>query len=232
MKKAIALLLCLTLLLVLPTGCKKKGDPSLLDDNRLTSDLMNCSHLYYYSHVGAVNAISNLKVVEKVEKKNAVSFSVTAKAVAACANIELAVDMNYAYENGTWMLDRDNVKVTKQTITVTAGPDLESTIMELNNYVSVVGNALAVKGEEQHLLPAYNVVKATWETEYSETNKTAKMKVTYESDTLSFTGYYNLTFNDNGWVFETKKIEGDERSHILLHLETLEQKEAEKTDEK
>ena len=229
MKKVVALLLCLALLMVLPTGCKKKTEAP--DASRICSDLLNCSHLYYYAHIGKVSSMTLPEIVEKTETKDTITYAVTAKAMTPYSDIQLSATMKYTLVDNAWQLDKESVKITKKEAIPTAAPDLETMTKDnLANYLSIVGKALAVKGEEEYLLPAYDVSKATWETKYEKGATTATLNVTYQSDELSFTGYYNITFGENGWMMESKMK--DEIGHILLHLETLEQKEAASTDEK
>lgn len=219
MKKVFALLLCVTLLIALPTGCKK-NDGVELTEATVTADLIQNSNLYFYPHCGKADTITNLKIAEKTEKDNTASLVITATAVSPYTEFALTANMDYTYENGHW--NADHIEITKVVPTTIAGPDPDTAQMEIANYVSIVGSALAVKGEKEHALPAFNPAAATWEMQCEKGAKTAQLHINYKSEKLAFKGYYTLTFSETGWSFETKAK--DDKYHILLHLESLEQK--------
>lgn len=235
MKRIFALLLCVALILALPVGCKKKKadkvEPEAVTEKRVGADLMSRSDLYYFGHIGTVNSYNSVKIVEKSQDGDALSLSATAKIYSNNAEIYLAADMTYTLVNNSWKLG--TVTITEAVPTPVGGPDKESVLSEIRNYIqnNLTSRqqkkevALAVLGEEHHFL-AIDLTKATWEMKNDSAAKTAKLHVSHKTDDLTFSGYYNLTFDtEKGWVIETEKQENG-FNYPLLHLETLEQKDA------
>ena len=238
MKRIFALLLCIALVIALPVGCKKKADkaePEAVTEKRIGADLMSRSDLYYLHHVGTLNSYNSVKIVEKSEKDDTLSLSVTANLFTNNVEIALAANMTYVLADNSWKLD--TVKINKATPTLTGGPDKQSVITYVTNYVqnnpttqeNRKDTALAVLGEERHLL-AIDLSKVTWELKNDLKAKTSQLYATYKTDDLSFSGYYNLTFDDaQGWIIENEKQDNG-YYYLVMHLDTLEQKET--TDEK
>ncbi len=222
MKRIFALLLCVALLIAIPVGCKKnkEAEDPVLTEARIGTDLMNSDHLYFLSHVGTIHSCTDVKIVEKEEDGNTTSLSATAKVFSSGVEIDLTADMTYTLAHHYWKLDK--VEITKAVPTLTGGPDLDSVLREIANYVSIVGSSLAIQGDKEHALPSFNPTAATWEMQYENGAKTAQLHISYKSAKLTFKGYYALTFGEKGWAFETK-AKGD-KHHILLHLESLDQK--------
>lgn len=100
-------------------------------------------------------------------------------------------------------------------------PKQELLLQELENYVTVVGSALAMKDGEKHPL-VFNVRDADWRVDYEKDATTATLYVTYSSDKLSFEGYYSLTLTEGKWTIDSLR-QDDFRNHPLLHLTSLEQ---------
>lgn len=238
MKRIFALLLCVALVIALPVGCKKKADkvePEAVTEKRIGNDLMSRSDLYYLSHVGTINSFNSVKIVEKDEDGDTLSLSVTANMFSNNAEISLAADMTYTLVANSWKLD--TVTVNKAVPTLTGGPDKQSVLMDITNYVqnnpttqeNKKDTALAMLGEERHLL-AIDLAKVTWEMKNDLKTKTAKLYATQKTGDLTFTGYYNLTFDDTkGWIIESEKQDNG-FYYLLMRLEAMEQKET--SDEK
>ena len=224
MKKIVALLLCVIMLLTMAVGCKDKEEPEVLDETRIVSDLSDNYPKYIFSHASGRPSVGGLQIVERNEEGDDAVLSVTATAHFRNATVAIAADMDYQRVDGQWTLNE--IAITKTTITPTAAPDLESVLMLLDNYISITGSALAAKGDDRHQLKL-NVRGANWEMECEDGAKTAKLNVSMKSEQLTFTGYYTLTFKDTGWDIACEKQDNGQY-HPLLHLETLEQKESKK----
>ena len=237
MKRTLALLLCLILLLALPVGCKKDKQATNpageLTNSQISIDLKNSTHLYYYAHTGSILAVSGLKVSDKEKDGNAMTLKATATAQSNHVSVDLAADMRYVVINNKWTLD--TVEITKAVPTILAGPEKESVLMEISNYLAHNATsqeqnkslALAYLGEERHSLEI-TVSAVTWGVDYKEGSDTAKLTAKLTSDALTFSGYYTLTFDKKvGWVIETEKQDNGQH-YPVLHLDTLEQKAAEK----
>lgn len=237
MKKALALLLCLMMLLTLSVGCKKNEEAKKigeLTDEQISSDLLNNKHLYYYAHTGNISSVASLQVTDKKQNNNTITLTATATASSSHINIALSANMKYVATNGAWELD--SVEITKSVPTITAGPDQETLASEVDSYISLNKTsqeankplALAYYGEERHSLNV-NLSAVTWGVEYEKDATTAKLTAEMKSDTLTFSGYYNLTFDqERGWIIEGEMQEHGQ-NYLVLHLDTLEQKT---TDEK
>ena len=233
MKKVLALLLCLTMLLTVCAGCKKTAKNTELTDALVRSDLVKNSNLYTYAHLGIVNSISSLKIADKNRDGDVTTLSVTGTALSSCAKIQMAADMKYTFKNGAWHLD--SMKVNKAVPTLTAGPYTDSVLSEISNYL--VNNessqkfkkpsALAVKNGKYHNIEL-NVQAADWQMAYDALTQTAKLNVTYKSENLSFSGYYSLEFDaEKGWIIHGEQQENGQ-NYLLLYLNTLEQKASKK----
>ena len=231
MKKVFALLLCLALLATMAVGCKKNDKaaqiPSTdkLSTSVLSADLLSKSGLYYYEACGKYDSISNLKVVNKMTTDNVTNVAVTGIARSAYVEVELAANMKYVVKNNQWVLD--SVNVTKKVPSVIAAPDTARIQDTISNYISFIGSALAVKDGKEQRLPSFNIKNAKWEMKWENGAKTARLNISYTSDPLTFTGYYTLTFGETGWGYEHKALDDGYR-HIVMHLESLEQKDATK----
>ena len=229
MKRVFALFLCLALLATMAVGCKKNEKKAQAPaSNELTesvfiTDLLSKSDLYYYEACGKYNSIADLKVVHKMTTDNAVNVSVTGTASSPYVEVDLAADMKYVVKNNQWVLD--SVNVTKKVPSVIAAPDTARIQDTISNYISFVGSALAVKDGQDQRLPSFSIKNAQWEMKWETGAKTARLNISYTSDPLTFTGYYTLTFGEAGWDYEHKALDDGYR-HIVMHLETLEQKEA------
>ncbi len=226
MKKAFALILCLVLLLAIPVGCKKKANekPVPLTESTISVDLIRHNGQYSYPHCGNFDKITDLTILEKEEKDTTATVWFSAKANSSCTVVDLAGKMKYTYKNGHWNMD--SLDLSKATPTPTNGPDLKSAMMEINNCVSIIGKAFALQGETEHALPALNMQSGSWQIQAEKGAKTAQLTVNYKSNVMTFTGYYNLTFEETGWRFET--IKKDTTNYPVLHLDSLEMHETDK----
>lgn len=232
MKKAFALLLCVVLLMAMAAGCKKKEDkpantpaPNALTESDFISGLLSRSDLYYYEACGKFKSIADLEVVSKMTTDDATNVSVTGTAISNCVEVELAATLNYILKDNQWVLD--TAKVTKKVPTVTAAPELTRIQDTIGNYMSAVGNALAIQDGTDHRLPSFAIKDVKWEMKWDNGAETARLNVSYTSESLTFTGYYTLTFGETGWEYEYKVLEDGYR-HIVMHLESLKQAEANK----
>lgn len=218
MKRILALILSLLMLLTLAVGCGDK--PEALTDSRISTDLRKQSGVYSYSHVGGTVTISRMNILEKTEENGHTDVKLTAVALFDNAKVEFAADMAYELMDNRWKLTK--MTVTESDITPNGAPYMDSVLNELSNYIATAGNAMAVMEDNYHLLP-FNVKAANWEMQYEDGADTATLKVSYKSNSLSFEGYYTLTFGERGWSIETILREND-RQHPLLHLTKLEKK--------
>lgn len=237
MKKALALALCLIMLLTLAVGCKKKEaaqNPPELTDSQISTDLMHSDHLYYYAHTGDISFLAGLKVTDKQQKDDTLTLKATATAGSNHIEVALAADMEYTIVNGKWKLS--NITLTKADPTILSGPYQDSLVSEIGNYIAynidsqeaAQNRALAYYGEERHSLDI-NIQNVTWGIQYEEGATTAKLTAEMKSDALTFSGYYSLTFNEErGWVIESEKQDNGQ-NYLVLRLDSLEQKT---TDEK
>lgn len=225
MKRFFALLLCGVLLLTLSVGCKKNSSPVIeLNEARYIADLANNDAKYSYSYAEGKPTISDFTIVEKKEDGGMTTLSVTATASNDHVDIELAATMEYVRENNYWRLSK--LEITKAEPIPTSAPDITTLRETLRNYTTITGSALAIMDEEHYHLE-FNVDHVTFGTSFNSKEKTARLMATLKSDRLSFTGHYNLTFAERGWVLESEKQENG--SHYpLLYLDTLEQKEDKK----
>ena len=233
MKKALALLLCLMMMLTLSVGCKKNQEAKKtgdLTETQISSDLLNSDNLYRYAHTGDITSIAGLQVNDKKEDGNTITLTATATAGSDHISIALTANMKYMAENGAWKLD--TVEITKADPTVIAGPYKDTLVNEVNNYINLNRSsqdagktlALAYYGEERHSLNV-NTGSITWGIAYEKGN-TAKLTAEMKSDALTFSGYYNLTFDkERGWLIESE-LQEHGQSYLVLHLDTLEQKTA------
>ncbi len=227
MKRIFALLLCGVMLLTVAVGCKKKESSAPvieLNEARFIADLAASNAKYSYTHAEGKPTISDFAIVEKKEDGGVTTLAVTATATNSHLSIELEATMEYVRENNYWRLSK--VDVTKAQPIPTSAPHRAGLLEALTNYTSITGSALAVKDEEHYDL-VFDVADVTWGLSFDEKAKTAKLMGSLKSDKLTFTGYYNLTFTENGWIFESEKQENGQR-YPLLHLNTLEQKEDKK----
>lgn len=228
MKRLLSLLLCCVMLMTLSAGCKKNNTPEKpgLTDTAIAADLAANHTKYNFAHINAESepTISDFKVSNRTEADGVVSLSVTATAITPYATIDVAADMEYTWELNYWRMS--NIEITKAIPTVTAAPNLNSVKTELSNYISIVGSALAVKDEESHNLQ-FSFDKAAWSISRADGAQTATLNVAYQSDELTFTGYYTLTFGEAGWTIESEEQESGQH-YPLMHLITLEQTDEEK----
>ena len=221
MKKIVALLLCGVMLLTLAAGCKKEeATPAVLNETIIHSDLLKNYTLYNYSHVTGAPTLGGLQIIKRSEEGDAATVSVSALAHYANVDVGVTADMAYTRINNVWTLQ--NITITGATPTVTGAPDQDSVLSMLENYISITGSALAIKGDERHHLNV-NVRGATWEMQHEGGAKTAKLLVSMKSDTLTFNGYYTLNFEETGWTVVSEKQENGQY-YPLLTLESLKQK--------
>ena len=224
MKKALALLLCIVLLLTV-SGCKKTARNTELTDSLISTDLIKHG-VYDFAHCGKPSTIADLKVVEKSRDGEVTTLSVTANAISPHVSVQLAADMTYTFANGVWVMN--TVEFTQMIPTPTAAPSQESLLYELSNYMGVTGSALAAKEGVHHDLQ-FTISAVTWEMQHAQGGRTARLNASLKSDTLTFTGYYTLIFDaKKGWLFETEMVtneaQGGNRYYPLMQLETLERK--------
>lgn len=224
MKRIFALFLCLILPVALCSGCKKEedADPGELTETIISGDLLHEANQHSYDNCGTAHSVSDLNITKKFQNGNATILTVTATVLSDYTQFDLSAEMTYVVKDDRWTAN--DVDITEMVPTSTGGPDPTSTQMAIANYLSVVGSALAVQEEEQHSL-SFNVRAANWDMQWEEGSDTATLHVSYTSSALSFTGHYILTFTETGWVFEYQSLEDGYR-HILMHLDSLEQKEA------
>lgn len=221
MKKALAFALCLTLLLVMPVGCKKKdaAKPAKLTEDRISSDLISNSGFYNLYYTEGDYAISNLKILKKSEKKvegvTTTYLTVSATAVNPCVRTKFTAKMEYALINSLWKWQK--TEIVEQSSKVLSGPNLNSVRSSIYNYVSAVGSALAVQGEKRYDLKP-NLADAAWEMKYDAKTTTARLYLTIKNKEMELTGYYGLHFEEKGWVLESE-TQKDGRSFPVLYLE-------------
>lgn len=236
MKKALALLLCLMMLLALPVGCKKDKEAKKvgeLTDAQISSDLINSDHLYHFAYTGNISSLAGLKVSDKKQDGNTITLKATGTASSAYVQVALAAEMKYTVINNAWKLD--SVQITKAVPTTIDGPEQEAILMTVENYIDnnmtsqeqKKSVALAYLGEERHSLEV-NTRAVTWGVDYEKGSDTAKLTAKLTSDALTFSGYYTLTWDEKaGWVFESEKQDNGQH-YLVLHLDSLEQKATEK----
>lgn len=220
MKRLLALMLCLAMVLTVAAGCNKNVREELTD-SRIADDVVKGSGNYAYTHVAGTPSLSDFAILSREEKEDRVFLSLDATADFSNAQVTFKASMEYVYVDNRWKVSKLNV--TERAITITGAPDTDSVLNELENYVSVVGSAYAVLDEKYEVLYGISVYDATAEMQYEEGADTAVLKLSYTSDALSYEGSYALTFGENGWAVETKK-QDDGRHHPLLRLTKLEKK--------
>ena len=237
MKRTLALLLCFILLLALPIGCsedeeKAANKVSELTNSQISSDLKDSAHLYYFAHTGNIHTVSGLKVSDKEKDGITMTLKATATVNSNHVAVKLAADMKYTVINNAWKLN--SVKITKATPSILSGPNQESVLIEINNYIDNNATsqeqnkhlALAYLGEERHSLEL-DTAAVTWGIDYKEGSNTAKLTAKLTSDALTFSGYYTLTFDKKvGWVIKSEQQDNGQY-YLVLHLDSLEQKAAE-----
>ena len=235
MKRIFALLLCVALLIALPVGCKKnkkneaaKADASALNAERIGKDLMNSNYLFPYAHIGDLTSAKDVKIVTKTTNENVTRLTVTATLSSSGAEIAAEVKLAYQVDGSQWKLL--GAEAVSRTITLTGGPSLVSLQSTVTNYLQNNPTAqeqnkavtLAAMGDGRHHLEV-DLGALAWKVEYDAAAKTGKLNLSQETDALSFTGYYNLTFNEqDGWVIESEK-QDDGRYYLLLHVNGSEQ---------
>ena len=229
MKKVFALLLCLSILLVLPAGCKKDNQEPVPVDVELTNEIISddlTKHSGYYnlSFTEGDYTITNLKVLDKTEKDSTATVTASATATNPHLRASFTAKMRYEVVGDQWKLL--SAEMSNTSYTVMGAPNRKSVLDALNNYSGAVENMLGVKGEEILSLKKLNLQAIAWELTYDKTTKTAKMTATLEDKTVSLKGYYKLSFGERGWNIETKEKDGV--YHYVMHLETYELKEADK----
>ena len=221
MKRMMALLLCCAMVLTLCAGCKKDTTTlnKELTDSIIASDLASNYAKYSFSHVAPETkpVISDLQVSQRTEEGDVTKLAVTAEADTGYATIQVAAKMEYTWEINYWRMS--HMEVTDATVTPTAVPSMSSVQLELSNYISVAGSALAILDGTHHNL-TFAPSKAMWGIVWDAATKTAKLSVTATTTEFTFEGYYNLTFTDTGWVFETEKQESGQ-NYPLMHLTKL-----------
>ena len=205
MKKTLALLLCVAMLLTLAVGCKKKIKPEELTEARIADDVVSNTQEYSYTHITGTPDMKEMTVLTRDEVDGDIVLTLEATVTYPNADVTLKANVVYQSFGPKWQLTRFNV--TESSIEVTGAPSQSSVVNELANYMSIVGSA-------------YSDLEMT----YEAGAKTAALTLSYPSDKLTFAGSYTLTFDDaKGWVLETK-AQDDGRQHPLLHLTKLEQK--------
>lgn len=232
MKKALALILCLVMLLTLAVGCKKKEEEQKvaeLTDSLIASDLINSDNLYYFAHTGDITSMAELKVEDKKQDGNTLTLTASATAGSECIEVELTAKMKYTVQNGAWKLA--SVEITKAVPTVIAAPTKESVLSEIENYLAYnltsreqeKSIALGIKGEERYELEI-NPRNVAWNMEYEDGSTTAKLTAALNNNDVAFIGYYSLSFdNEQGWVIASEKQENGQ-GYLVLYLETIELK--------
>lgn len=220
MKRIYALLLCLLMVLTMAVGCNEEK-PAELTDSQIAADLAKQHGQYAYAHIGGQPTITNLQVSDKNENGYTTTLSATAVAVFSGAEVDITATMTYLLSDNQWRAYK--TQVTAGAIRLTGGPDKDSVLQELENYVSLVGSVYAIWEDEYQALYDVTFADATAEMKYEESAKTATLNLSYTSDKLSFTGSYALSFGEGGWSIETVK-QDDGRQHPLLRLTSLEKK--------
>ena len=228
MKKVFALLLCLSILLVLPAGCKKDDQKSVPVHIELTNDIISgdlAKHSGYYnlSFTEGDYVISNLKVLDKAEKDNTATVTANATATNPYLRAAFTAKMNYELVGDQWKLL--DVEMSNTSYTVMGAPNRQSALEAIGNYSGAVDSMLGIRGEEIISLKKLNLQAITWDLTYDKATKTAKITATLEDKTVSLKGYYKLSFGERGWSIETKEKDG--LHHYAMYLETYELKEAE-----
>lgn len=219
MKKVLSLLLCCGMLTALCVGCEDKA-PALnreLTDAIIASDLANNYAQYSFAHVSPNQkpAISDLQVSGRIEEEGVTRLAVTATADTGYADIKITANMEYTWELNYWRMS--NLEVTDAIPTPTAAPSIASVQLELSNYMSVTGSALAIQGKTRHNLK-FTMNNATRKMTWVEATKTATLTLSVTTPEAVFEGYYNLTFDSaKGWVIETEKQESGQ-NYPVMHL--------------
>ncbi len=221
MKKTLALLLCVAMLLTLAVGCKKKIKPEELTEARIADDVVSNTQEYSYTHITGTPDMKEMTVLTRDEVDGDIVLTLEATVTYPNADVTLKANVVYQSFGPKWQLTRFNV--TESSIEVTGAPSQSSVVNELANYMSIVGSAYSVLDDKYQPL-YFDINSADLEMAYEAGAKTAALTLSYTSDKLTFAGSYTLTFDDaKGWVLETK-AQDDGRQHPLLHLTKLEQK--------
>lgn len=219
MKKIVSLLLCCVMLATLCVGCKDKSPTrnTELTDGIIASDLADKYSYYSFAHVNPDQkpTISDLQVSGRVEEEGVTRLAVTATADTGYAHIQFTANVEYTWELNYWRMSK--LEVTDAVATPTAAPSVASVQLELSNYMSITGSALAIQGQTRRNLK-FTMNNATRKMTWVEANHTATLTLSVKTSEAVFEGYYNLTFDSaKGWVIESEKQESGQ-NYPVMHL--------------
>lgn len=223
MKRLLALLLCCVMLVPMATGCKDKdlNKTIELNDKRIAADIVQqFESKFTYTHAEGKVTMKEMKVASEVTEGDIARLSVIATVGNDYMDAKLTAALEYKLENSYWRLHR--VGFADLTAAPISIPNRASLMNTLRSYVHATGSALGKKGTEYYNL-MFDVDSVTWGLSFDKVTKTAQLWGSYTSDNLTFSGYYDLTFGENGWIVHSVTQEGQQ--HLLLYLQTLDMKQ-------
>ena len=222
MKRILALILCCVMLLPVATGCKDKNLNKTIDlnDKRIAADLLEqYESKFTYTYAEGQYTLTDMKITSNIDEGNSVKLALTATVQNEYVSVNFVSAMEYKKENNYWRLHR--MGFNNVVATPIAAPNRKAILGMLSTYVRSNGNALAKKGIEYYNL-MFDMQAVTWGISFDKVTKTSQFLASFKNANLAFTGYYDLSFGENGWVINSVTQEG--KSHPVLYLQTLDMK--------